>query len=160
MAIYHCADANDYKYLFSDLFEGVDATISDIPVGVDDKAYVGSYVDDNNTVVAVCITDLPISAYSSAAIRMFPKSQADDSIIVGSLEESLKENLLNIMHISSQLFLTDLTQQLKHRDLEQASNKLPDDVISFIRNKTDISAKQLRINLPKYGEGYLTLIHR
>lgn len=159
MAIYHCADANDFKYLFGDLFEGIDAKISDIPVGIDDKAYVGSYVDDEGAVVAVCISDLPISAYTSAAITMFPKSQADDSITDGSLEESLKENLFEVMNIGSRLFLTDLTPHLKHRDVEQAT-ALPDDVMTFIQDKNDISVKQLHIELPKYGEGYLTLINR
>ena len=76
-----------------------------------------------------------------------------------SLEESLKENLFEVMNIGSRLFLTDLTPHLKHRDVEQAT-ALPDDVMTFIQDKNDISVKQLHIELPKYGEGYLTLINR
>ncbi len=159
MPVYHSADANDFKFLFGDLFEGIDAEISNIPIGINDKAYVGSYINEDGDVVAVCIGDLALSAYTSAAITMFPKQQADDSINDGSLEESLKENLFEVMNIGSRLFLTDHTPHLKHRDLEQATS-LAEDVIGFIKSKSDVTVKQLHIDLPKYGEGYLTLMHR
>ncbi|NRB40909.1 MAG: hypothetical protein HRU20_20975 [Pseudomonadales bacterium] len=157
MPAFNLSKASDFKALYIDMFDGMStsdvATVSDI----EDSAYVGTFVDDSATLVALCVLDLPLAAKMAAAITMFPPGAAEDAVDDGHVDEGLQDNLHEIMNICSRLYLNNNTPHLKHAKVVQVKDAA-DEVKAFLEKRGDLAMNSIEVSLKKYGQGTATLI--
>ena len=116
---------------------------------------VAVYCTDEGRVAACCACDLPLAAQGGAALLLFPQPVAAESIRALKLEESLAENIREILNICAQLFNgVDRPHVALHavysdfRDLPPALAN----VISRSAPRLDVT-----VTIADYGSGRLSL---
>lgn len=157
MSVFKLSKASDFKALYIDMFDGITAKDMDNVDTIGDLDYVGTFVDDEAKLVAVCVMDLNLAAKMAAAITMFPPGAAEDAIDDGHVDEGLRDNLHEIMNICSRLYLTNTTPHLKHDKVVQVKDVEPD-VKAFIENRAELAMHSISVDLTKYGKGVASLI--
>jgi hypothetical protein len=127
---------------------------------LDTKAGSGNliaiYVDDSDKPVAAVLCDIPFAANGGCALSMLPAGAAKDAIKTKKLEQTMLDNLYEVMNIVSTLLMNEHTPHLKLTTLYPDLGKLPADA------KTALSAMKghadFIINVPRYGVGGLSLM--
>lgn len=115
------------------------------------EAYIATYIDDDDNLVALCSCDLPFVAYSSSALSMIPAGAANDMIKEKDLNETVMANFNEIMNICSKLFMSDDSDHLRlGKILDPASSTAT--LAEFKEDKNEA----FTIDVPKYGVGNLT----
>lgn len=157
MSTFNLSKAADFKTLYVDMFDGLSTSDIKAVTEIADNSYVGTFIDDNAALVAVCLMDLPLAAKMAAAITMFPPGAAEDAIDDGHVDEGLRDNLHEIMNICSRLFLNDNTPHLKHEKIVQVKDA--DAAVSaFLDTRSDLAVGSISVELVKYGSGIATMI--
>jgi len=117
---------------------------------------VAVYTNQEGVPVTACCCDVPFAAYSGAALSMIPKGGAEDAAKSGDLSEMMRANLHEIMNICSRLFIAEETPHLKLDALYNSADALPEAVRLVI--DTAAGRSDLRISIPGYGEGNISLL--
>jgi len=149
--------ADALKATFSQALTDVDVQSLDEPVSVSEQAYITSFINAEQAVEAVCISELNIAAYLSAALRQQNKEDAEQSIEASELEQPSLEQLNALMQTIESLLKVNEKGETRCRETLQAS-QLPEDVYRLIKSTEQVSAKQFNIKLSQYGSGCLTII--
>lgn len=120
-------------------------------------ASVGVYVDDSLRVAALICFDLPLSAYTSAAIGLVPPKVAKESVAAGTLPEVLRENLHEVLNIAVNLFnQAPGADHLRLHAMHAAGDPTPRDVL--VQALTLGRRTDLGIDVPNYGRGVLSVV--
>ena len=77
---------------------------SRIRTGNRDKWTLGVFVTEDNDIVGVCATDLPLASNFGAALSLFPPHMAKKCIQEGAIEEGIWENTLEVFNVVSRYF--------------------------------------------------------
>lgn len=120
-------------------------------------ATIGVYVDDYLRVAALVCFDLPLSAWTGAAIGLVPPKVAEDAVRAGVLPEVLRENLHEVLNIAVGLFNgAPGADHLRLHAMHPAGSPTPPDILAqalTLGRRTD-----LRIDVPQYGAGVLSVV--
>lgn len=117
---------------------------------------VGVYVDDSLQVVALVVTDLPLSAYVGAAIGLVPVGGATQAIEEGALGETLRENLYEVLNISAASFNAEGADHVRLYDVHHAGDALPPDILA--RSLTLGRREDLAVDVQGYGSGRIAVV--
>jgi hypothetical protein len=118
-------------------------------------AWFGMFVDDGGTLIALCGTDLPLSASLGAALSMLPGAAVKDSIKSRELSRTMTENLREVMNIATRLMMSDTSAHLKLEHI-YPSKTLPASAVALLRGST--AHTEFQVQVPRYGGGVLTLL--
>ncbi len=113
------------------------------------------YVDNDGKMQAACLFDLPLSAYTSAALSMINADVANDAVQEGALSNNLKENLYEIFNISVALFNERAQTGIRIKDVHISPEKIPAPLISMLEKSPAQSGYDMSID--SYGNGKLRL---
>ncbi len=117
---------------------------------------IATFIDDHEKPVAVAVCDLPFAANAGCALSMMPAAVAKDAIKAKKLEQTMLDNLYEVMNILSTLLMTEHTPHLKLATMYPDPGKLPADakaLLGAVKGRADFS-----VNVPKYGPGALSLL--
>lgn len=119
-------------------------------------ATVAVYVDDSLQVSALCSVDLPFSAFAGASIGLAPVSQAEACVTAGSLDETLRENLYEVLNIVASLFNVGTARHLRLYDVHHIGLPLPMDIMA--RALTLGRREDMALHIAGYGDGKLAIV--
>jgi hypothetical protein len=117
---------------------------------------VGVYVDDTLQVTSVIAFDLPLSAHAGAAIGLVPASGAEAAIEARVLDQTLQENLYEVLNIAASLFNADGATHVRLYDAHHVGAPLPHDVLA--RALTLGRREDLAVEIGGYGRGRLSVV--
>ena len=117
---------------------------------------VGVYEAGEGTLGAVAVVDVPLGAYSAAALSMVPKGGADDAARSGKLGDTLVENLREVLNVGAQLLNVPGQPRLAFRALHLPGEAIPEPVAAVLKSpagRVDVS-----IDIAGYGGGKLAIL--
>lgn len=117
---------------------------------------VAVYVDDTLQVTSVIAFDLALSAHAGAAIGLVPAAGAQAAIEERVLNDTLRENLYEVLNIAASLFNADGATHVRLYDAHHIGNPLPGDVLA--RALTLGRREDLSVEVGGYGSGRLSVV--
>ena len=117
---------------------------------------VGVYVDDSLQVTSVIAFDLPLSAHAGAAIGLVPPAGAEAAVSEGTLTETLRDNVYEVLNIAASLFNVDGATHVRLYDVHHAGAPVPGDVLA--RALTLGRREDLAVTVGGYGAGRLSVV--
>ena len=124
--------------------------------GPSTPASVAIYTDDSLQLRAVIACDLAFSARAGAALALMPPGSADAALEEGALDETLRDNLYEVLNIAASLFNVGDAPHVKLYDLHPAGLPLPPDV--RVRTLTLGRREDLTVDIAGYGAGRLSIV--
>ncbi len=119
--------------------------------------FVAIYVNPAGEPVAAAICDFAFAANGGAALSMLPVNAAKDALKTKKLEETMLENLYEIMNVVSTQLMNDRTPHLKLTTLHSDPSELPDDAKALLSSKT-VGHADFSVNVLRYGSGGMSLL--
>jgi hypothetical protein len=117
---------------------------------------VAVYVDPGMAINALCLMDLPASAYTAGALALLPPGGCQDAVEEdGELSGMLVEALHEVVNVLSALFNVPGAPHSKLHKLYAPGEDLPGDVAGLLANFNRID---LSLEVPGYGKGGLSLV--
>lgn len=117
---------------------------------------IGVYVDDLLQVTSLIAFDLSLSAHAGAAIGLVPVGGAEAAIEEGILNDTLRDNLYEVLNIAASLFNVDGATHLRLYDVHHAGVAVPPDVLA--RSLTLGRREDLAVDVAGYGSGRLSVV--
>jgi hypothetical protein len=117
---------------------------------------LGVYVDDQLQVTALVGFDLALSAHAGAAIGLVPAAGAEAAIDEGILNDTLRENVYEVLNIAASLFNVDGATHLRLYDVHHAGVAVPPDIL--VKSLTLGRREDLAVDVPGYGSGRLSVV--
>jgi hypothetical protein len=150
--------AKDVKDMLSALVGKPVAVNPGPPVTPTEKSpvSVAVYVDPGMAINALCVMDLPASAYTAGALALLPPGGCQDAVEEdGELSGLLAEALHEVVNVLSALFNIPGAPHSKLHKLYVPGEDLPGDVAGLLANFNRID---LALEVPGYGKGGLSLV--
>lgn len=117
---------------------------------------VGVYVDDSLQVTSLIAFDLPLSARAGAAIGLVPATGAEAAVDEGTLNDTLRENVYEVLNIAASLFNVEGATHVRLYDVHHAGLPVPGDVLA--RALTLGRREDLAVEVAGYGPGRLSVV--
>jgi hypothetical protein len=124
--------------------------------GEEKPASLAVYVDPQLSVNALCLMDLPLSAWTGGALAMLPPGGVQDTVEEdGELTSMLTEALHEVVNVLSALFNVPGAPHSKLYKLYAPGDELPGDLADMAAafNRIDLA-----VEVPGYGKGGLSLV--
>ncbi len=121
-----------------------------------DPVSVAVYVSPTMAVNALCVMDLPLSAWTGGALALLPPGGVQDTVEEdGELTTMLTEALHEVVNVLSALFNVPGAPHSKLYQLYAPGDDLPGDVAGMLAafNRLDLA-----VDVPGYGKGRLSLV--
>jgi hypothetical protein len=150
--------AKDVKDMLSALVGKPVAVNPGPPVTPTEKSpvSVAVYVDPGMAINALCVMDLPASAYTAGALALLPPGGCQDAVEEdGELSGLRAEALHEVVNVLSALFNIPGAPHSKLHKLYVPGEDLPGDVAGLLANCNRID---LALEVPGYGKGGLSLV--
>lgn len=147
-----------------DMFEGLLGRGVEVEPGqpvtptVSSWAAVGVYVEDNLTLSAVVVADVPLAAYAGAALGLLPLGGAQDAIGLGTVDGAMWENFAEMLSIGISLLNHDDTPHVRLYETFPPGELPAADVLELARGlgrRLDLS-----VTIAGYGAGSLSIVRR
>lgn len=119
--------------------------------------FVAIYVNPENKPVAAAICDFAFAANGGAALSMLPVNAAKDAIKTKTLEQTMLENLYEIMNVVSTQLMNERTPHLKLTTLYTDPGQLPEDAKALLASKA-VGYADFSVNVLRYGSGGMSLL--
>jgi hypothetical protein len=117
---------------------------------------VAVYVDDHFGVRAIIACDLDFSARAGAAIALVPGPTADAAIEANGLDDTLAENLYEVLNVAASLFNAAGAAHVRLLELHAAGRAIPPQVLSLML--TLGRREDVEMTIPGYGTGRLSIV--
>lgn len=117
---------------------------------------IGIYVDDLLQVTSLIAFDLSLSAHAGAAIGLVPVGGAEAAIEEGILNDTLRDNLYEVLNIAASLFNVEGATHVRLYDVHHAGVAVPPDVLA--RSLTLGRREDLAVDVAGYGSGRLSVV--
>jgi hypothetical protein len=117
---------------------------------------VAVYVSPSMDVNALCVMDLPLSAWTGGALALLPPGGVQDAVEEdGELTAMLTEALHEVVNVLSALFNVPGAPHSKLYQLYAPGDDLPTDIAGMLAafNRLDLA-----VDVPGYGKGGLSLV--
>jgi CheY-like chemotaxis protein len=123
--------------------------------GPGDPVSLAVYVDPRRSVNAVCLMDLPLSAYTAGALALLPAGGVQDVVEEGQLSPALAETLREVVNVLSAVVNTPGAPHSKLDRLYAAGSYLPEELLVMA---SGFERLDLAVDVPGYGTGALSLV--
>jgi hypothetical protein len=121
------------------------------PLDTSEKVVIGSYSDGEGKTTGVIVMDYSCACYVAAALSMMPVDIADENIKSGEIEESLRDNLYEVLNIGVSFFSDGTTPDMRIKEMLVGPSEIPSDVQDVFKNAyTDL---HVEMDIPGYGSG-------
>jgi hypothetical protein len=122
----------------------------------DKPVSVAVYVDPGMAINALCVMDLPASAYTAGALALLPPGGCQDAVEEdGELSGMLVEALHEVVNVLSAMFNVPGAPHSKLHKLYAPGEDLPGDVEGMLAN---FNRLDVVVEVPGYGKGGLSLV--
>jgi hypothetical protein len=148
----------DVKDMFEGLLgRGVEVAPGEPVVpGPTSWAAVGAYVQDDLTLSAVVIADVPLAAYAGASLGLLPPGGAEDAIGLGTVDGAMWENFAEMLSIAISLLNHDGAPHVRLYEAYPPGEHAPADVHALA---TGIGRRvDLAVTIAGYGTGKLSVV--
>jgi len=138
---------------------GKEVTTSEQPPWNDSlkqAAFVGTYVDNKDTVKALVLGDLSLACFVGSALSMVPAEEAQTVVKSGKISDSMAENCREIINVAASLFNSGSATHLKLKTAHFDMAALPDDVKAWVAKPP--ARMDLQANVPDYGPGRMSVM--
>ena len=126
------------------------------PISTNDKKVViGSYSNGEGKTTDVIVMDYSCTCYTAVALLMMPIDIANEKIKNGEIEDSLRENLDEVLNIGVCFISDGTTPDMRIKEMLVGPSDIPIDVQSVFKNAyTDL---HIEMNIPGYGIGFSSI---
>lgn len=154
----HLPSTKEIRDLFSELLGREVSLTAVAPLGPSTTSprSVALYVDDRYGVRAVVACDLDFSARAGAAIALMPAPVAQAAIEANGLDETLSENLYEVLNVAASLFNVPGAVHVRLLELHAAGSPIPPQVQS--RMLVLGRREDLEVTVPGYGSGLFSIV--
>lgn len=146
-------DAITVKSLFDALYGGNTVVKpSKAAAGGGKKQPAAMYVDGDSSPIASIVCDLPLAAYSAAALTRIPVGGAEDAISEGGLSDMMLDNYQEVMNVCGTLIRQSggrVVLERVYADVGEIADKVDD----WSGNRADFA-----VSVPGYGEGTMSIL--
>lgn len=157
-AVAHLPGAKEVRDLLTDMLDKEVDLRPGPPFAVSDyhPATVAVYVDDSLVVRAVIALDLPLSAFTGAALALVPPAAAEAAVQERQLTPALTETLHEVLNIAASLFNAPGAPHVRLYAVHAAGEMAPQDV----RARTQVLGRRLdlQVEVGGYGKGRLAVV--
>jgi hypothetical protein len=117
---------------------------------------VAVYVDDQLRISAVMVLDIELSAYAGAAIGLVPVAGADEAIEEGTLTETLRGNLFEVLNIAASMFNVPNHDHMRLHEVHPAGATLSPQAraMAFTLGRRE----DFRVDIAGYGAGHVSIV--
>jgi hypothetical protein len=142
-----------------DLLEGLlgkDVTVAPgEPVSLNDGAALAVYVDPQLSTNAICLLDVPLSAWCAGALALLPKGGLEDAIDEGELSAMHLEVVYEVVNVAAALFNGGGVTHSRLYKLYAPGEVVPGDLAGLAAgfNRLD-----LKVDVAGYGRGALSIV--
>ncbi|HLJ51239.1 MAG TPA: hypothetical protein VKU01_34760 [Bryobacteraceae bacterium] len=116
----------------------------------------GIYKESVKGSTGVCVLDLPLAAYSGAALVLFPGPVAEDAIRSGVLEDSLLDGAHEVLSMSMRVFNESTGAHVTLCGVCHQLQELPKEAIAAIASPA--ARLDMEVSVTGYGRGRMTMI--
>jgi hypothetical protein len=154
----HLPSTKEVRDLFAGLLgrEVTLATVGPLAPSTASPRTVGVYVDDHFGVRAIIACDLAFSAYAGAAIALVPAPTAEVAIEANALDQTLGENLYEVLNVAASLFNAPGATHVRLLELHAAGAAIPPQVQGLML--TLGRREDLELTIAGYGAGRLSVV--
>lgn len=121
-----------------------------------EAAFVGTYVDDKDTVKALVLGDLSLACFVGSALSMVPAEEAQAVVKSGKISDNMAENCREIINVAASLFNSGSATHLKLKTAHFDMAALPDDVKAWVAKPP--ARVDLQASVPDYGPGRMAVM--
>ncbi len=157
MAEFHIPDEVEVRGMMGLLFEGLTVEPGTPVSGEGAGNIAGTYIDSDDKLAAICVCDIEFASYAGSSLTMLPKGVAEDIVLSKEPTEPLLDNLAEVLNIISRLFIRENTPHLRY-DQRYMHNDMTDEIRELIASSP--GRVDLKMNIPNYGMGNISLISR
>ena len=127
------------------------------PLPVPQARGVATYIDKEQKLVFVAITDMAFLAGVGAALALIPAAMVAEAVKTGKLSEALQENAFEVMNIVSSLY-NDVEGKGTHVKIQRlvVAPPLPPELAPRLAKPT--ARRDVEVQVPGYASGKLTLL--
>lgn len=124
--------------------------------GVDltDKVCVGLFESDERGHECVCVTDLPLAAFTGGALTMIHAESIQTELKTMQLSQALKDSIGEMFNVFARLFNLPSGRRLKLAEVAIVPSSFSPTVQAYLENPKEIA--QMVVNVPGYGRGKLS----
>ena len=149
-------NAMDTKRMLAMLYSDLKVEESGVSVENDANALYGTYIDDNDVPVSLCVIDRDFAAYLGSALTLVPADTAKASAASGDYSETVMGNIREVLNILSRIYMEGSSPHLRFAEVRRNAGELTPDEQSVLQN---IAARlDMRMEIPGYGAGCCSLI--
>ena len=148
--------ASDALSMLSMLYPDLKVALSDVAVENDEQAFFGTYIDDDDTPVALCAVDRAYAAFLGAALTLIPAETAQEMAVSGDLNDGAVANLKEVMNILSRLYMGGTSPHLRFANIRMNKGELTEPEAAILSNCA--ARLDMKMAVPNYGIGQCSLI--
>lgn len=119
--------------------------------------FVAMYVNPEGKPVGAAICDLAFAIYGGAALSMMTPNAAKEAIKSKQLEQTMWENLYEIMNVASTQLMNESTPHLKLTKMYNDPGELPPEDKALLEMK-GIGRVDFNVNILRYGDGAMSIL--
>lgn len=131
------------------------AKAAPLPLGRRGPRITAVYMENEDTVISICVCDLALAAYAGAALLMVPVGTAKECIYSGKCSAELLENVAEILNICRQCFESP-GHHVCAEQLYATPESVPAPIAAVIA--TPHHRLDLEITIAGYGSGRLSIV--
>ncbi|MFK8026613.1 MAG: hypothetical protein AB8C40_00975 [Gammaproteobacteria bacterium] len=121
------------------------------PLDTSNKVVIGTYVNGEGQTTGAIVMDYSCACYTAAALSMMPADIAEENIKSGEIEESLRDNLYEVLNIGVSFFSDGTTPDMRIKEMLVGPTEIPGDIQNVFKNAyTDL---HVEMDIPGYGSG-------
>jgi hypothetical protein len=117
---------------------------------------VAHYVYDSGVTGSLILCDLALSSYAGAALMLLPPAAAVEGVKAGKMNETIVENIREVLNICASLFIYEDKAHVRLRELYPLPGTTTPEVAKIL---TRPSARlELDVTITGYGAGKIALL--
>lgn len=124
--------------------------------GADPGALVGVFTDDYLKLAALVLFDVPLAAYSGAALGLVPPRTAQQSADAGALTDMLQENAAEVLNIFASVFNIGNAPHVRLQAVTAPMEPLDPDVAPWAL--AYVPRIDLEVTIASYGTGRVSVV--
>jgi hypothetical protein len=121
------------------------------PLDTNNKVVIGSYSDGEGKTTGVIVMDYSCACYTAAALSMMPADIAEENIKSGEIEDSLRDNLYEVLNIGVSFFSDGTTPDMRIKEMLVGPTDIPSDIQEVFKNA--YTNLHVEMDIPGYGTG-------
>ena len=117
---------------------------------------VGVYIDDDDKLAGLSVTDISLANHAGAALSMVPSGQAEAGAKANTVSDELFMNYREILNVAANLYPAAGGKHVRLSDVVYAKPKVDPEFVKLIRKPK--SRVDVNVAVDGYGVGRISLV--